>query len=72
MPVPCSMLWGELDEVAPLAVANYVWSDVLQNGTRPSAPATFTTIPDANHYVHVDHAPEVAAWVRRELRLGHG
>ena len=41
MPVPCSLLWGEKDEVAPVAVADYVWRNVLANGSRPAAPATY-------------------------------
>ena len=69
MPVACSLLWGEMDEVAPVAVADFVWQRVLANGTRPAAPATYATLPPANHYLHVDHARDVAAWVRRELQL---
>lgn len=60
--VPATMIWGKLDPVAVTAVANYVWIQDLKY--RHSAPATLHWLEDANHYLQVDHAEEVAAIVR--------
>jgi hypothetical protein len=46
-------------------VADYVWENYLRN--RTSAPATFTKIQGANHYLTVDHAAEVARLVLSSL-----
>ena len=63
--INCSLVWGTEDPVATLAVADYVWENYLRN--RTSAPATFTKIQGANHYLAVDHAAEVARLVLSSL-----
>ena len=65
--INCSLVWGTEDPVATLAVADYVWNNYLSN--RTSAPATFTKIQGANHYLAVDHAAEVARLVLSALGL---
>ena len=63
--INCSLVWGTEDPIATLAVADYVWENYLRN--RTSAPATFTKIQGANHYLTVDHAAEVARLVLSSL-----
>ena len=60
--VNASLIWGMRDPVAVPAVADYVWENYLKN--RPNgAPSTYTQLPDANHYLQVDHAADVAGLV---------
>lgn len=49
--IPTTMIWGEEDMVAPVAVADEVWANFLAD--RP-APASYWRIPCGNHYVQFD------------------
>lgn len=53
--VPTTIIWGELDAIAPLAVPDFVWENYLAN---IETPATYWRIPCANHYLQVDE-PEL-------------
>ena len=59
--VPTSVVWGELDTIAPPRVADLVWTDYLAG--RP-VPATSWRIPAANHYPQLDQPAVVAALLR--------
>jgi pimeloyl-ACP methyl ester carboxylesterase len=66
--VNCSPVWGTLDPIATLNVSDYVWENYLRD--RTSAPATYTKVVGANHYLAVDHAKEVADIVLTDLHVG--
>jgi pimeloyl-ACP methyl ester carboxylesterase len=53
--IPTTMIWGEQDTVAPLAVPDDVWSNYLADRV---APASYWRIPCAHHYLQVDQ-PEL-------------
>lgn len=59
--VPVSVVWGELDTIAPPRVADFVWTQHLRD--RPVA-ATSWRIPAANHYPQLDRPEVVAALLR--------
>lgn len=60
-PIDCDLIWGTLDPVAVLAIADYVWDNFLQH--RPNATAKYTKIVGASHYLQVDHATNVSSIV---------
>jgi pimeloyl-ACP methyl ester carboxylesterase len=59
--VPATIIWGELDAVAPVAVPDHVWAEYLQDR---DAPAAYWRIPCADHYLQVDE-PELIADILR-------
>lgn len=59
--IPTTMIWGEQDTVAPLAVADDVWANYLDDRT---APASYWRIPCADHYLQVDQ-PELVIQILR-------
>ena len=59
--VNCSLIWGMLDPVAVPAVADYVWDNYLKD--RPNAPSSYTQLPNANHYLQVGNAADIAQLV---------
>jgi pimeloyl-ACP methyl ester carboxylesterase len=62
--VPATIIWGELDGVAPPAVPDYVWANYLQDR---DAPAAYWRIPCADHYLQVDEPELIASIVRATL-----
>lgn len=64
--IPTTLIWGELDSIAPTAVADYVWANYLKDR---KTPASYWRIPCANHYLHVDQPEILAARVRRTIGL---
>jgi pimeloyl-ACP methyl ester carboxylesterase len=59
--VPATIIWGELDAVAPVTVPDHVWAEYLQDR---DAPAAYWRIPCADHYLQVDE-PELIADILR-------
>jgi len=59
--IPTTLIWGELDAIAPVAVPDYVWGNYLENR---DAPATYWRIPCADHYLQVDE-PELIVDILR-------
>ncbi|MFW5709560.1 MAG: alpha/beta fold hydrolase [Chloroflexota bacterium] len=53
--IPTTVIWGEQDTVAPVAVPDDVWSNYLEDR---AAPASYWRIPCADHYLQVDQ-PEL-------------
>jgi pimeloyl-ACP methyl ester carboxylesterase len=53
--IPTTLIWGESDAIAPVAVPDHVWVNYLQNR---AIPAAYWRIPCADHYLQVD-APEL-------------
>jgi len=64
--VPATLIWGELDPVAPTRVADYVWTSYLR---ARKTPARYWRIPCANHYLQVDQPEILAALVRDAMGL---
>jgi pimeloyl-ACP methyl ester carboxylesterase len=56
-PIPVAYLWGLVDEVNPIRIANHVWDTYLN--TR-EAESSFWVIPTAGHYPQRDNPEEVA------------
>ena len=62
--VPTTIIWGELDDIAPVAVPDYVWVNYLQNR---ETPAGYWHIPCADHYLQVDVPDLMANIIRATL-----
>jgi pimeloyl-ACP methyl ester carboxylesterase len=65
--IPTTLVWGEKDPIAPVAVADYVWIHYLE--TRPAA-ATYWRIPSASHYLQHDQPEILAAIIRTASGIG--
>ena len=59
--IPTTLIWGEQDAIAPVAVPDYVWANYLMDR---AVPATYWRIPCADHYLQVD-TPDLVANVMR-------
>lgn len=62
--IPTTFIWGEMDDIAPLAVPDYVWTNYLEDR---EAPATYWRIPCADHYLQVDTPDLIEDIVRATL-----
>jgi pimeloyl-ACP methyl ester carboxylesterase len=62
--IPTTLIWGELDAVAPVAVPDDVWANYLENR---ATPATYWRIPCADHYLQVDEPDLVVDVLRATL-----
>ncbi len=65
--IPVAYIWGLLDTVNPVRIANHVWSTYLND--RP-AESSFWYMPTAGHYPQRDEPEEVAKVVRLALSGG--
>ncbi len=63
-PIPVAYIWGLLDPVNPVRIANHVWSTYLND--RP-AESSFWYMPTAGHYPQRDEPEEMARVVRLAL-----
>jgi pimeloyl-ACP methyl ester carboxylesterase len=59
--IPTTLIWGELDEIAPVAVPDHVWKIYLADRETPVA---YWRIPCADHYLQVD-TPELIVDIMR-------
>jgi pimeloyl-ACP methyl ester carboxylesterase len=66
--IPTTLIWGELDSIAPLVVPDHVWTNFLENR---EAHATYWRIPCANHYLQVDVPELMSKIVRAEVADAH-
>jgi pimeloyl-ACP methyl ester carboxylesterase len=62
--IPTTLIWGELDAIAPVAVPDYVWASYLEDR---QAPADYWRIPCADHYLQVDESGLIADILRVTL-----
>jgi pimeloyl-ACP methyl ester carboxylesterase len=62
--IPTTLIWGELDVIAPVAVPDYVWASYLEDR---EAPADYWRIPCADHYLQVDESGLIANILRATL-----
>lgn len=64
--IPTTLIWGELDAIAPVAVPDYVWTNYLE---KRETPATSWRIPCADHYLQVDE-PQLIVDILRVTLAG--
>jgi pimeloyl-ACP methyl ester carboxylesterase len=62
--IPTTLIWGELDAIAPVAVPDHVWTSYLENR---GASADYWRVPCADHYLQVDESGLVADILRATL-----
>lgn len=62
--VPATLIWGLDDPIAFVAVADYVWNEVLRSR---DTPATYWQLPQANHYLQNDQPEALVALMCRAL-----
>jgi pimeloyl-ACP methyl ester carboxylesterase len=62
--IPTTLIWGEKDTIAPIAVPDYVWANYLRD--RASAGG-YWRIPCANHYLQVDQPELLATLIRQAI-----
>ncbi|MBN1260588.1 MAG: alpha/beta hydrolase [Anaerolineae bacterium] len=62
--IPTTLIWGELDDIAPVAVPDHVWINYLEDR---DTPATYWRIPCADHYLQVDEPALIANILRTAL-----
>lgn len=59
--IPTTLIWGELDEIAPVEVPDHAWTNYLEDR---EIPAAYWRIPCADHYLQVD-TPELIVGIIR-------
>ena len=64
--IPATLIWGELDQIAPTRVADYVWAKCLKGR---KTTARYWRIPCANHYLQADQPEILAKLVRDAMGL---
>jgi pimeloyl-ACP methyl ester carboxylesterase len=62
--IPTTLVWGELDAIAPVDVPDEVWASYLENR---ETPASYWRIPCADHYLQVDEPELIVDIVRATL-----
>ena len=62
--IPATLMWGVHDLVAPVRVADYVFTSALASRRAPSA---FWLMPCGHHYVQHDQPAEMARLIRATL-----
>lgn len=67
--IPTTLIWGELDAIAPTAVPDHVWTKYLENR---ETPANYWRISCADHYLQVDESELIAKIIRADVRDIHG
>lgn len=63
-PIPVAYLWGLVDDVNPVRIANHVWDTYLNER---EVESSYWILPDAGHYPQRDNPEEVAKVVRLAL-----
>jgi pimeloyl-ACP methyl ester carboxylesterase len=62
--IPTTLIWGELDAIAPVAVPDHAWTNYLEDR---ETPAAYWRIPCADHYLQVDEPGLMASILRTTL-----
>jgi pimeloyl-ACP methyl ester carboxylesterase len=62
--IPTTLIWGEQDAIAPVAVPDHVWTNYLEDR---ETPAAYWRIPCADHYLQVDEPGLIAGILRATL-----
>lgn len=63
-PIPVAYVWGALDPVNPLRIANHVWATYLNDR---DVESSFWVLPTASHYPQRDRPAELAKIVKLAL-----
>ena len=63
-PIPVAYVWGALDPVNPLRIANHVWATYLNDR---DVESSFWVLPTASHYPQRDRPAELAKVVKLAL-----
>ena len=63
-PIPVAYVWGALDPVNPLRIANHVWASYLN---QREVESSFWVLPTASHYPQRDRPAELAKIVKLAL-----
>ena len=61
---PTTLIWGELDTIAPIAVPDHAWTNYLEDR---EPPASYWRISCADHYLQVDTPDLMANIIRSTL-----
>jgi pimeloyl-ACP methyl ester carboxylesterase len=62
--IPTTLIWGEKDVIAPIAVADYVWTKCLKDRV---TPVSYWRIPWPNHYIQVDQPELLTILIRSAI-----
>ncbi len=65
--IPTTLIWGELDAIAPVSVPDFVWENYFADR---ETPAAYWRIPCADHYIQVDAPDLIANIIRTTLAEG--
>jgi pimeloyl-ACP methyl ester carboxylesterase len=65
--IPTTLIWGELDAIAPVRVPDFVWENYLADR---ETPADYWRIPCADHYLQVDTPDLIVKIMRTTLAEG--
>jgi len=60
--IPTTLFWETEDKIAPVAVADYVWQEVLKD--RPTE-AYYWRLPNADHYLMNDNSHALNLIIRQ-------
>ena len=63
-PIPVAYIWGLLDPVNPIRIANHVWATYLNER---EVESSYWVMPTGGHYPQRDHPEEMATVVRIAL-----
>ncbi len=66
-PIPVAYVWGALDPVNPLRIANHVWANYLNDR---DVESSYWILPTASHYPQRDRPAELAKIVKLALSGG--
>jgi pimeloyl-ACP methyl ester carboxylesterase len=62
--IPTTLIWGELDAIAPVEVPDHAWTNYLEDR---DTSAAYWRIPCADHYLQVDVPDLIANIIRTTL-----
>lgn len=60
--IPTTLFWGTEDEIAPVAVADYVWKSILSDR---ETEASYYLLPNADHYLMNDNPMAYSMIIRQ-------
>ncbi len=64
-PIPVAYIWGLMDPVNPIRIANHVWNTYLNDR---EVESSYWVMPTGSHYPQRDHPEEMAKVVKIALR----
>lgn len=64
-PIPVAYIWGLMDPVNPIRIANYVWATYLNER---EVESSYWIVPTGGHYPQRDHPEEMAKVIKIALK----